>query len=1671
MKDKFIARKNPQAPGKLYTAIIISLMLLAVVFQPSCKDLSPLEQGFLNPPDSARPGVYWYFMDGNLSKEAMTKDLEAMKKTGIGNVVYLEVNNSVPRGTIDFLSDKWMDMFGHAVAECERLGINITLGVGPGWTGSGGPWVEASQSMQHLVTSSVEVSGAGRQTVTLPKPAPKRPFFGEGTFTPEVKIQWDDFYEDVAVLAFPSGTAMMGAEFDTGKDYFPVTGIEEKALYYRKPFSSTPHVKQYLTFSETRPGEQAVDKDKIIDLTASLQPDGTLTWDVPAGRWTVMRFGSRNNGAVTRPAPLPGVGLEADKMDTIALNAHIDRFLGKLFRHIGFKEALPQGGLQMLHMDSWEMGAQNWTARFREEFTRRRGYNPQPFYPVYAGVIVQSREESERFLWDVRQTLQELVMDNHAGHIKRYAKRYGLGLSIEPYDMNPTADLELASTADMPMCEFWSIDYGFPSSFSVMEGTSAAHLIGQPVVPAESFTSFADGWRQYPGSMKNQTDWAFASGINRLVFHTFQHQYLDDRLRPGMTMGPHGVHWDRNQTWWPMADAYHRYVSRCQFLLQQGRTVADILYLTPEGAPHVFLAPRSALEGELLDAGKGLNFREDETPLPDRKGYNFDGCPPSLLYRATVKDGRVVFPGGATYRLLVLPCFETMTPSLLKKIRDLVNDGATVVGTPPQKSPSLNNYPACDTEVRKLVQELWGGFDIPETTEIRAFGKGKVIWSKKLRDEADNLYPAYNFTADMLASTGIPADFESPGQIRYTHRTMDGCDIYFVSNRTDRPVTTECKFRATNGRPELWNPMTGEMFLLPEYTVSGSHTAVPLQFDVHQGYFVVFRAETSLTETSAKKNFPEKQQIATLSAPWTVSFDPLWGGPEKVVFEQLTDWSQHTDQGIKYYSGTAVYRQTFDLPVQKNARMYLDLGKVKNMARVRLNGHDLGVVWTAPWRVDITKAVKNRDNRLEIEVVNLWPNRLIGDEQLPDDGIRDGEWPDWLKEGKPRTGGRYTFTTYQHYTKDSPLLESGLTGPVTVWSTQISSPEDKDALRPGATGTADKDAFRPGAAGTVRLDGWLGKRMNRSYENQIMALDIELFLKVYRDHSDNDNFRGEYWGKWFTAASLAWQNRPTEELKQKLRYAADEIIKSKAHDGYIGSYTEDKHITGIWDIWNRKYAILGLVTDYDLTGNEASLTAASDAVYCLMRELKDHNHKLTDNGVDVLQGVASMSMLEPVALVAQRTGKPELRAFAETLVTQWSEPNRFLPEGHRLIEDALAGKAPMKSHSYALMSCFEGVCEMYRLTGEHRYREAAIQFAQSLRKYELMVNGSMSNQELFCEGKFSQTEILNQPQETCVTVTWMKLCYRLLRLTGDPLWADEMEISLYNALLGAMTPNGGWWAYHSPLTGERLASQVQQDDTGVSCCMMNAPRGLFLTSRWAVMASDDGPVVNLYSPGSATITLNTGNSVKIVQNTEYPFESDVRLIVSPEQEERFSLRLRIPSWSKSTKTVQVNGEDYPANAGTYLTINRTWKQGDTVTLALDMNGRVIPAPGSKTQFALMSGPILLAIDNRFVRPGDDALWMLKEDGNIDLHKVTPTPEGVNVAFTVPFEIRPFHFFNHSQTELIFCDYASAGNLWSESNLFRTWIPQPLYLPHAFVPGTWKLLNANHSYRATIPKGK
>ena len=1026
--------------------------------------------------------------------------------------------------------------------------------------------------MQHLVSSEVEVKGPQRYSAVLPVPAQRSTQF---------HTMGSPFYEDVAVWVFPSRKPLLIAD------------IDEKALFSRGPYSIWKQVKTYLPASAhyQEPGPtEVIQPQDIVDITKQLKPDGTLEWNVPAGEWTIVRMGRRVTGASSRPAPAPGEGLECDKFDVKALEFHLGQYVGKLLQKIGPRAK--EHGLTTLHIDSWEMGSQNWTAAFLEEFKKRRGYDARPWLPVYTGRIIRSLELSERFLWDVRLTSQELVLENHAGAVKAWGRKQGFSLSIEPYDMNPAGDLDLGAVADVPMGEFWnnSVD----SAYSCYEASSIAHVMGRPIVSAESFTSNG-ALDAYPWSLKNQGDWAFCAGINRIVFHTFAHQSLGDEYKPGMSFGPYGVHWHRNQTWWPLVSDYHRYLTRCSALMRQGVTVSDVLYLTPEGTPHVFLPPPSALEGS--------------GAYTDKKGYGFDGCSPKILMaRADVKDGLITFPGASSYRLLVLPQVDTMTPGLLAKIRDLVKAGAMVVGTPPRKSPSLAGYPACDRDVQALAKDLWGSVDAPQAVTKRSYGKGVVHWgggfspqapppqndsisesrwiwypegnpaqsappgtryfkrviqvdgAKALESataavSADNsftlwingkkvsagdnfnvtvrtaiasflcpganviavavsngadvanpagwigsfdlcykdgsrevcktdkqwaaglaaqpgweqaatnpgdwkdsmvlgayamapwnrgaenkilpqLYPAYELTATVLMGMGVKEDFSATGPLRYGHRRTGDRDIYFVSNRSGVPVKADCSFRVGQGSPQLWDPVTGERRPLLQFERADGLTSIPMEFDAFQSFFVVFGDRSQKSEVRSQngtKNFLDVKPVQEIAGPWTVAFDPKRGGPEHITFDALQDWTTRPEPGIKYYSGIAVYRKVFDIPEPRTLNpVFLSLGTVHDMARVKLNGKDLGVVWCAPWRVEVSGTLKAGANQLEIEVANRWQNRLVGDKQPADAGVRTVNCPPGFLGGTPHKAGRYTFSTSDPTNLQSPLFPSGLLGPVRI---------------------------------------------------------------------------------------------------------------------------------------------------------------------------------------------------------------------------------------------------------------------------------------------------------------------------------------------------------------------------------------------------------------------------------------------------------------------------------------------------------------------------------------------------------------------------------------------------------------------------------------------------------------
>ena len=611
-------------------------------------------------------------------------------------------------------------------------------------------------------------------------------------------------------------------------------------------------------------------------------------------------------------------------------------------------------------------------------------------------------------------------------------------------------------------------------------------------------------------------------------------------------------------------------------------------------------------------------------------------------------------------------------------------------------------------------------------------------------------------------------------------------------------------------------------------------------------------------------------------------------------------------------------------------------------------------------------------------------------------------------------------------------------------------------------------------AGSVQLHGWIGDKIDLCLSNRVMRQDIGRLIKpfVVRQEKDGSGWRCEYWGKWFTSAALGYGYQPTAENRAVLNKAVRDLLATQTPDGYIGTYRADCHL-GIWDVWGRKYVLLGLIAAYDQSGDRATLDAACRAADHLLAEAPPGKVNITATGIDVLKGLAPSSILEPMVLLYRRTGQQKYLDFANAIVADWGVSNKFTPHGLRLVENALAGVPPLKLGSpkaYEMMSCFEGLCELYRVTGQRCYRDAAVKFGQSIRQAERMIIGSGSNQELWCDGARTQTEVLEQPLETCVTVTWMKLCLQLLRLTGDSVWADELEISLYNALAGAMTPAGTWWSYFSPLTGQRVPSDEQHKDVGLSCCVANGPRGLLLTPSWSVMTSQAGPAINLYASGTFATKLADGSAVKIIQDTEYPVSDQISFTIIPEQKCRFTLSLRIPAWSRQT-ALSVNGEAVPCQPGTYAQLEREWSPNDKVVLHLDLRGRAISAPSGAPQLAVMRGPIVLALDNRLIPSQNIAVRLVTDDeGFVQLAPAGAKPAGIWMAFEVPFEVHPSHFFHHYQTKLTLCDFASAGNGWSEQNLYRVWLPQPLFLQQAFVPDTWKLMYPRNNVRPAIPGG-
>ena len=880
-----------------------------------------LEKNFLTPPDSVRPQTWWHWINGNVTKAGITADLEAMQRIGLGGAQAFSVSVGVPAGLVKevpYFSADWRALMQHAANESSRLGLEFSALCGDGWSGGGGPWIKPDNAMQRVTWSETPISGPAK--------------FADKLAQPTTKL---DTYRDIAVLAIPTLPKLPMAHktvkdktielafgepvtvraitlkkgqqegnltscelqaSDDGKNFRSIgtfaTGWSRMADYpsvtfafdamtgmiFRLLLAQAADVNVTLDaearisrwglkagFDQIRdhgggapmfddiggsPTDKGVALNQVVDLTGHMTSAGRLEWDAPQGQWTILRIGFTPTGAQCAPATEAGRGLECDKLSSRGIETQFDNMLGKLLKQFG---PLTGKTFTQAVIDSWEVREQNWTAGFQDEFKKRRGYDPTLWLPVMAGGrIVGSRDQSERFLWDVRRTIADLIAENFFGRLTSLCHQHGIIFQGEPcgrqqYLYDP---IVFQKSVDIPMGEFW---IGGGPRVDCRSAASAAHLYGKTVIAAESFTEGKGNWTDSPYSMKTLGDLAFCQGINRYVFHRYAQQpWLN--LKPGMTMGPYGINLDRGNTWWEPGKAWMTYITRSQYLLRQGQFVADMVYLTGEGSPNY------------------LGWRDELHPaLP--AGFDYDGCDAEAIQRLfTVQDGRLVTPSGMSYRFLLLPDNAVMTPAVAQRIRDLVRDGALVIGPRPTRSPSLNCYPNCDDEVQTITHEVWGDCD-GKNVKAHAFGKGRVFWGMGFDQLANEL--------------GLKPDFafQSPAdqmELIYIHRQTKEADLYFVSNQTDADGDALCTFRVTGKQPELWDAATGQIHLPARYVQQDGCTTVQIPFDPRGSWFVVFRNPASplavkptmatLPQTPKNQTVPLQAKNATVTNDFTVCF-------------------------------------------------------------------------------------------------------------------------------------------------------------------------------------------------------------------------------------------------------------------------------------------------------------------------------------------------------------------------------------------------------------------------------------------------------------------------------------------------------------------------------------------------------------------------------------------------------------------------------------------------------------------------------------------------------------------------------------------------------------------------------------------------------------------------------
>ncbi len=936
--------------------VIAWLLVLTSCFAPLQKE-DQLASNFKNPPHEVRPQAWWWWLQTPTTKEAITLDLEEMKAKGLSGCMVLD------GGVGPFGPNKWKKL---TIIDTTEIRYELTDEY------KGGSLAQPMEKMEMwskpwrdmVRFASKEAGRLGLDFGVFIGPAGcaapwVTPNYGQQ------ELVWDD-------------TTVVGGQRIEQTLEKPHTPVQTK----RQPENQVVKDAQNAFYNDVAvlaiPEKRNLKLNEVLDITDKLDENGYLKWEAPQGQWRIIRFGYRPTGR-----NLGGI-FYIDHLSKEVFDLHWANTAGLLLSEMSDDERV---AFKYVECDSWEAGDPNWTKHFPQEFKERRGYDMLKHLPALIGVSIDSEESTKHFINDFQLTISDLISENHYGRQQEVAHEQGLQSYAEaagPHQYQ--ADLKkCVSKCDVAMGEFWmpSPHREKPSGrFFVREAATSAHIYGIRQVFAESFTSVGPNWEVSPFMMKAAADQAFCDGLNWICFHTFTHRPSVTEV-PGLTHSA-GTHFDRTNTWWNQSAPFVTYLSRCSYMLQQGLFAADVLIYNGHGLR------RGADALEWADGMKN-------PPASLGAGYDYDKCNEEvLLTRLDVQNGKLILPDGMDYKLLVIDEKTPVSLNALKKIVSLVEQGATVMGK--IEIPMLSKADDA-AEYQKLLKRIWGNTEEGEN----AFGKGQVVWNRSIREVLQNKNILPDFECSGLSDAGV---------VDFIHRKTEDGDIYYLASRWQPSEKVECTFRVSGKQPELWDPVTGETRILTKFKVENGRTIIPMEFGPCSSYFVVFKEPISVQNSAS--NWPTFKPVQQIEGAWEVHFDKKWGGPESVIFKNLSDWSKHTDAGIKYYSGTATYHKSFDCNNwNEDGELYLDLGKVHELAQVKLNGVDLGVAWTKPFRVDITSHVRAKGNQLEIAVVNLWPNRLIGDEFLPEEE-------------------RYTQTNIRKFTKNSSLLPSGLIGPVQI---------------------------------------------------------------------------------------------------------------------------------------------------------------------------------------------------------------------------------------------------------------------------------------------------------------------------------------------------------------------------------------------------------------------------------------------------------------------------------------------------------------------------------------------------------------------------------------------------------------------------------------------------------------